>query len=350
MPKITVQYTITTYLTLFEKQGLLYQEFQSWDRQKTKAMRKKASEIFSGITDSGPSGESLRTRPIKDAATGEALRGIIQEQICRMQRKSNEEYLIANDYFDYLRFRYKVDIPPFRRQLTALERQLSIAKDLHDFNAARRFDREEVAEKYLVSEKTIENDMKALRDGISVMDQKLSLSDFRLRNRKVTAVSTMHPLFLAQNLTQIVCLLEGLRKMEESSWTLQSYAKASAVSIWLQLSDYARKRILETLVGLMDLDCSWYETLDREAGRRPEKMFYNEVESGRGFGLLLYAFKGHIPCSICYISPEETSCNINGIITRIDGDMVWIRPESEDTATGIEKDHILEIEVATELR
>ena len=123
---------------------------------------------------------------------------------------------------------------------------------MHDFNKARDFARQEVAEKYLVSEKTIENDMKALREGISVMDQEIRLSDVQLRNRKVTAISTMHPLFLAQNLTQIICMLEGLRRMEDD-WAMQSYARNTAVSIWCQLSDYARERISGTLVDLMGL-------------------------------------------------------------------------------------------------
>ena len=95
--------------------------------------------------------------------------------------------------------------------------------------------------------------MKALREGISVMDQELRLSDVQLRNRKVTAVSTMHPLFLAQNLTQIICMLEGLRRME-NNWVMSSYARNTAVSIWCQLSQYARERIRGTLVDLMGLD------------------------------------------------------------------------------------------------
>ena len=77
--------------------------------------------------------------------------------------------------------------------------------------------------------------MKALREGISVMDQELRLSDVQLHNRKVTAVSTMHPLFLAQNLTQIICMLEGLRRME-NNWAMGSDAQTTADSIWGQMS------------------------------------------------------------------------------------------------------------------
>ena len=199
MTPVTVQDTITEYLQQFNRRGYLYYNDQPLESRKLKAMRKKAVEILS-FQDH----PDVLTEPIHAREEGDSIRASIRDAICKIQRKSNEEYLIANDYFEFLRQWYRVKIRPFDRQLTSLERQLSIAKDMHDFNKARDFERDEVAEKYLVSEKTIENDMKALREGISVMDQEIRLSDFQLRNRKVTAISTMHPLFLAQNLTQIV--------------------------------------------------------------------------------------------------------------------------------------------------
>ena len=135
--------------------------------------------------------------------------------------------------------------------------------------------------------------MKALREGISVMDQELRLSDVQLHNRKVTAVSTMHPLFLAQNLTQIICMLEGLRRME-NNWVMSSYARNTAVSIWCQLSQYARERIRGTLVDLMGLDAGWYERISHEAEMHSGTMFYNEAEASDQYGLLMYAMKGGI--------------------------------------------------------
>lgn len=139
--------------------------------------------------------------------------------------------------------------------------------------------------------------MKALREGISVMDQELRLSDVQLHNRKVTAVSTMHPLFLAQNLTQIICMLEGLRRME-NNWVMSSYARNTAVSIWCQLSQYARERIRGTLVDLMGLDAGWYERISHETEMHSGTMFYNEAEASDQYGLLMYAMKGGIPCCI----------------------------------------------------
>ena len=292
MKKITVQDTVAEYLEQFNRQGLLYVYSQPWDSRKIKSMRNKAREILSFRDDPDVLAESIHTR-----GEGDSIRDSIRDTISKMQRKSNEEYLIANDYFAFLSRHYKLQINFFARQLTSLERQLSIAKDMHDFNKAKDFDRHEIAEKYLVSEKTIENDMKALREGISVMDQELRLSDVQLHNRKVTAVSTMHPLFLAQNLTQIISMLEGLRRME-NNWVMSSYARNTAVSIWCQLSQYARERIRGTLVDLMGLDAGWYERISHEAEMHSGTMFYNEAEASDQYGLLMYAMKGGIPCCI----------------------------------------------------
>ena len=266
-----------------------------------------------------------------------------------MKRKSGEEYKILNDYFDYLKHKYKIEIRHFDRQLTPLERQLSIAKDLHNFDQAREFDRHLVAEKYLVSDRTIDSDLAALHEGISVMDQRLVLEDFHLKNKKVTAVSTMHPLFLTQNLTQVVCMLEGLRKMEDN-WTLRSYAENTAVSIWCQLSEYARDRILNTLVDLMHLDKEWYERICRAAEYHTGQMFYNEKEAGDRDSDLMYALKGGLKCLISYISSDETRKEILGRVTDLDKNGVKLLAEKGTPPIYIEKDSILEIEVATELR
>ena len=343
MKKTTVQDTVTEYLEQFNRKGFLYVNSHPWDSRKIKAMRNKAIEILSFQDDPDILSESIHTR-----GEGDSIRDSIRDTISKMQRKSNEEYLIANDYFAFLNCHYKLQIKPFDRQLTSLERQLSIAKDMHDFNKAKDFDRHEIAEKYLVSEKTIENDMKALREGISVMDQELRLSDVQLRNRKVTAVSTMHPLFLAQNLTQIVCMLEGLRRMEDD-WTMSSYARNTAVSIWCQLSQYARERIRGTLVDLMGLDAGWYERLSHEAQMHPGRMFYNEKESSDKYGLLMYSMKGGLPCIIRYVHNDEVR-EVRGNIEGMGRNTIRINRIQGNEELQIDKNQILEIEVATQLR
>ena len=345
MPKRTVQIMVEEYLSLADRRGLLYDRSSCRDAQKEKELRKKAHTIFEAfLKDCDYKDDSILRKNI-----GEDIWLSLRDVICTMKRKSGEEYLILNDFFAFLWDRCRVEIKHFDRQLTSLERQLSIAKDMHDFNQARTFDRHTVAEKYLVSDRTIDNDLAALREGISVMDQKLALKNFRLKNHNVTAVSTMHPLFLTQNLTQIVCMLEGLRMMKEN-WFMASYAETTAVSIWCQLSDYARERITGTLVDLMGLDGSWYNHISRRAEVIGDKMFYDEKEAGDRSGLFVYALKGSMPCEVCYIDMDDTRREIRGKVTGLKDERVRILPASGEAAVWIEKDRILEVEVATELR
>ena len=344
MPKVTVQKAANEYLALTDKKGLLY-DVGLRDAQKEKELNKKAHTVLEAFLDECDYlSESVRVPDM-----GEMIRVSLQDVICAMKRKSGEEYLVCNDFFAFLGDRYKVTVSPFDRQLTPLERQLSIAKDMHDFNKARTFDRNEVARRYLVSDRTIDSDLAALHNGISVMDQKLALKDFLLNNRKITAISTMHPLFLTQNLTQIVCMLEGLRRMEDN-WALRSYARSSAVSIWRQLSGYARDRILGTLTDLMGLERSWYEEISEAAEMEAERMFYNEDESSDSYGRLMYAMKGNLPCSIVYIDDDDMAVEIHGRVFRIEESGIKILAEGAAEPVVIGREKILEVEVATEFR
>lgn len=347
MPRRTVKTMVDEYLSLVDAKGLLHDRSSCRDAKKEKELRKKAHTIFDAfLKDCDYKDDSILRKDI-----GEDIWLSLRDVICTMKRKSGEEYLILNDFSAFLGDRCKVKIKPFDRQLTSLERQLSIAKDLHDYDQARTFDRHTVAEKYLVSDRTIDNDLAALREGISVMDQKLVLENFRLKNHKVTAVSTMHPLFLAQNLTQIVCMLEGLRMMKDN-WAMASYAETTAASIWCQLSDYAKDRITGTLVDLMGLDGSWYKEISDKSESMKEKMFYDEKEAGDRFGLFMYALKGSLPCSVCYIDPDDTCREILGKVKHIEfeSNSIQILSDSGGIPVRIEMDRILEAEVATELR
>lgn len=66
--------------------------------------------------------------------------------------------------------------------------------------------------------------------------------DVDRRRGSVTFPSTVHPLFLTFNLTQIIAMLEGLKKMSEDM-VYKNYAEVSAKMIWSQLSDYAKRRV-----------------------------------------------------------------------------------------------------------
>lgn len=245
----------------------------------------------------------------EDDADG--LREAAAIAISKIKSKSYREYKVFNNFFDFLdnerkhkEYNFKVEHLP--RQMTALERQLTLAKLLHDKDT-EEFSEDELAMELMVSPDTIKNDLQALRDGINVFDQRFCL-EYKRYNRRVKMTSTVHPLFLTQNLTQIVFVLEGLR-MQDTGYIKKGYVEDTAISIWIQLSDYARTRILTVLCDMMELDKDWYEYIDGKAKLREGLvMFSDEKHVGSDAGgrhLLMYCFKGGIPCNISYVDKGE---------------------------------------------
>lgn len=114
-----------------------------------------------------------------------------------------------------------------------------------------------------ISSRQIEADLARLRgldDPIQVCGRKFFIPDTHRQDGRITFQSTAHPVFLTENLTQILILLKGLKVMSENP-LYKPYAIESAKEIWNQLSTYARDRIRVVLQELMPEDYSWYGSL-----------------------------------------------------------------------------------------
>ena len=151
-----------------------------------------------------------------------------------------------------------ISFPPIPISNT-FERLMFIAKYLQDEN--NRIS--DLSEKLWVSDRTIEEDMKRLRDDvdpIQVCGKKFFISGTERRDGGIRFQSTAHPIFLAENLTQVLVMLKGLRVMAENP-LYEPYALQTGREIWNQLSVYAKNRIRFVLQDLMPEDSSWYEKL-----------------------------------------------------------------------------------------
>lgn len=197
-------------------------------------------------------------------------------KVISAQKRKEGAVDIFNEYFEFLADKtkhqeYMIEIPSLNKPVTELERKLLLAKNMH-----KSFDIEQIAEEFYVSTRTIENDLKDLSEGnLRVMGQVLK-AEYRRKRRKVYMPSTIHPLFLAQNLTQIVTLLNGLECSAKDP-SYQGYAEKTAVGIWLQLSEYAKDRILNVLIEKMNLNGSWYHKIN-ELASKSSSLFSNEAE------------------------------------------------------------------------
>ena len=151
-----------------------------------------------------------------------------------------------------------ITFPPIPISNT-FERLMFIAKYLQDEN--NRIS--DLSGRLWVSERTIEEDMKRLRDDvdpIQVCGKKFFISGTERRDGGIRFQSTAHPIFLAENLTQVLVMLKGLRMMAENP-LYEPYALQTGREIWNQLSSYAKNRIRFVLQDLMPEDSSWYEKL-----------------------------------------------------------------------------------------
>lgn len=107
--------------------------------------------------------------------------------------------------------------------------------------------------------------------------------------------STVHPIFLALNLTQVVVMLQGLRYMTGNK-AYKEYALRLSANIWNELSDYARRRIKE-VYEMLSMDLSWYEELD---SLNNQELFFTERECSyeEGAGNILDYLKNGKRCAV----------------------------------------------------
>jgi hypothetical protein len=190
----------------------------------------------------------------------------IQDSVRRMPRGKDTAIRVYRKLIDFLRgkgIEVSVAFPPIPVD-SSFERQMFIAKYLQDEDARI----EDLKNLLWVSERTIDEDLKRLYrdsdDPIQVCGQRFFIPESRRANGQMLSESTAHPLFLTENLTQVIVMLKGLRLMAGDPLYTR-YAELTAADIWMQLSGYAKKRIRFVLGELLPEELNWYERLEEKA-------------------------------------------------------------------------------------
>jgi len=113
-----------------------------------------------------------------------------------------------------------------------------------------------------VGQRTIEDDISRLRgnDPIQINGRPFCIPDTERKNNTIQFTSTAHPIFLAENLTQVLVMLEGLRTISENP-LYTNYAMLTASNIWSQLSQYAKDRINKVVSEINTEFGKWVKTL-----------------------------------------------------------------------------------------
>ncbi|QNO15939.1 hypothetical protein HYG86_14770 [Alkalicella caledoniensis] len=230
----------------------------------------------------------------------------IKESVKAYSSSKDNAIDIYRKYLGFLSKEYgihvEIDFPPIPVSIS-FERIMYIAKYLQNPDHKVK----DLADILWVSERTVLDDIAKLRgntdDPLQVCGKKFIIEDMERRRGRVTMASTAHPIFLTGNLTQVIVTLKGLKSMSQDS-AYRSYAIEMAKSIWTQLSDYAKERIIYVTTEMLPDEVEWYLSL----GDKDENSFYSEYmcSNTEGAGCVIDCLKNRKSCCIEYQEDDNT--------------------------------------------
>jgi hypothetical protein len=243
--------------------------------------------------------------PLDAPVVQENLRDAIKESVKSYTNTKATAIETYKRFLSHVELKYGVsfdmDFPPVFS--SEFDRQMFIVKELHE--AGRGVSHLE--DRLWISSRTLEEDLSKLQDRgeISVLGQEVSIRGIERDNGTISFQSTVHPLFLTPNLTQVVVMLNGLRVMSGDR-AYRNYALHLASTIWKELSEYGRNRILG-LTEELSLDRVWYEKISHLEG---EALFQTEREcsNDEGAGNVLDFLKNRKDCCLAYTNEAGEEC------------------------------------------
>lgn len=128
-------------------------------------------------------------------------------------------------------------------KLEPFERRIEILKLLHD----RKMRIGELAETFNVDDRTIRKDIESLRDGMDLLGIRFQIESKHEGSQKHYYKSTVHPIILGLNLSELLALLKILE--ERSKGRAGDVYKNIFQSIYSQMTDYAEDIIAPKLEG-----------------------------------------------------------------------------------------------------
>src|SRR5690625_1177671 len=202
-------------------------------------------------------------------------------------------------FFTYLNERYSLHINvdlylPIGRYMTTYERHIELLKFLHEEPKTR----EQIAEHFGISATTLQKDINLLQSGkFDFLDYKMKIDLERENN---TYDSTIHPVFLPLNLSEVYALTIGLKMLGENHIFSDIYDYI-AQTIYSQLSPYGKK-IIEESAKKEQLTL---EEIDEKAYRY-EYDLLDELLKSKRQGMYTYFIKSGEQCEIEYREAGET--------------------------------------------
>lgn len=264
---------------------------------------------------------------------GKAIAFAIAETVKGYKKSKDSAIQIFKEYVKYVNqdvdrysLNLNVSFPPIPVS-NKFERLMYIAKEIQVPEKSCA----DIAESLWISEESIVNDLRSLRgkntENISVLGQPFVI-DMDRRGGKFYMASSVHPLFLSENLLQFIVMLRGLKYMCEEP-CVKIYSLETATCIWHQLSDYAKMKII-SYRGFSDDEQRWCKVLEE---RSPMSTFIKEYDQKPydSHHSISHCYKSDVGCDIGFENGEgeiEHLCNCK--IAGVENGCIKLRIEDEE--------------------
>ena len=165
----------------------------------------------------------------------------IDDYVCELRTRKESTRKIIVDFLQFVEDKTDREMGSllFNKRFydDPVERQLEMAKYLHEPKCAS-----DIEEHFEITSETRKKDLQALREGIEILGGKITLEEQR-EGRKIFYKSTVHPVFLPLNLTEIYALVKYLPNQLDLYDPNSTVVMDIIKRIKAQLSDYAWERI-----------------------------------------------------------------------------------------------------------
>jgi len=187
------------------------------------------------------------------------------------------------------------------------ERRIEIIKLLH----GKKMGTGELADHFGVDDRTIRADIDSLRVGMDVLGVKIKIESKHEGSQKHYYISTVHPIMLALNLSELFALLKLLENA--SSKNGGEVYKNIFQRIYSQMTDYAESRIAGLLENKYD-KTEIINTLEEEAFRHKDYK-------------LIFWLKSGMFIEISYFDEDDKQFNEKVKLLDFDGDKLKVAGE-----------------------
>lgn len=200
----------------------------------------------------------------------------IDEYVMRLRTARESMRRLMVGFFDYLEKKKSIEISSVLPSKVfydyPFQRQLEMAKYLHEPHT-----RAEIRDRFDIDDRTMRKDLQALSDGIEVLGARIRIEKSEGKGRRLFYHTTLHPVFLPLNLTEVYALTVYLDRVLGKDDPNAEMIRSVSGRIKGQLSDYARNRLFP--------DASEYEMNryidDEELARSREGIVAYLMKSGQ---------------------------------------------------------------------